>query len=72
MAIGPKKLLAEKLDASGADAIHIATEGPLGWVAHSYCLKRKLAFTTVFHTNFSEILNAVLKVPLSWGYALFC
>ena len=72
LTIGPKKLLAEKLDASGADAIHIATEGLLGWVAHSYCLKRKLAFTTVFHTNFPEILNAVLKVPLSWGYALFC
>ena len=36
-----------------------------------YCLKRKLAFTTAFHTKFPEIVNAAVKVPLSWGYALF-
>jgi glycosyltransferase involved in cell wall biosynthesis len=51
--------------------MHIATEGPLGWAARRYALRRKLAFTTAFHTKFPEILNAALKVPLSWGYALF-
>jgi len=71
LAVRPRKLLIEKLDALEPDAIHIATEGPLGWAARSYCLKRGLAFTTAFHTKFPEILNAALKVPLSWGYALF-
>jgi glycosyltransferase involved in cell wall biosynthesis len=59
------------LDTLQPDAIHLATEGPLGWAARRYCQKRKLAFTTAFHTKFPEILNAALRVPLSWGYALF-
>lgn len=71
LAIRPKKKIAELLKNSRADAIHIATEGPLGWAARSYCMKHDLAFTTAFHTKFPEILNAALKIPLSWGYALF-
>ena len=71
LAISPKELLTEKLDAFEPDAIHLATEGPLGWAGRAYCLKRKLAFTTAFHTKFPEIVNAAVKVPVSWGYALF-
>ena len=71
LAIRPAKLLNGKLDALQADAIHIATEGPLGWAARRYALRNKLAFTTAFHTKFPEILHAALRVPLSWGYALF-
>jgi glycosyltransferase involved in cell wall biosynthesis len=71
LAVRPKALLTNRLDAFAPEAIHIATEGPLGWAARSYCLKRGLRFTTAFHTKFPEILNAALKIPLSWGYALF-
>ena len=71
LAVSPRRGVTERLDAFEADAIHIATEGPLGWAARRYCLKRQLAFTTAFHTKFPEILNAALKIPLSWGYALF-
>lgn len=71
LAVRPKRGVREKLDAFEPDAIHIVTEGPLGWAARSYCLKRGLRFTTAFHTKFPEILHAALKVPLSWGYALF-
>jgi glycosyltransferase involved in cell wall biosynthesis len=71
LAIRPKKKMMQLLQNSHADAIHIATEGPLGWAARGYCLKHGLAFTTAFHTKFPEILNAALKIPLSWGYALF-
>jgi glycosyltransferase involved in cell wall biosynthesis len=71
LAIRPKKKIIQLLNDSQADAIHIATEGPLGWAARNYCVKHKLAFTTAFHTKFPEILNAALKIPLSWGYALF-
>ena len=71
LAVRPKRQLTEKLEAFQADAIHVATEGPLGWAARSYCLQRGLRFTTAFHTKFPEILHAALKIPLSWGYALF-
>ena len=71
LAVAPKRVLTQKLDAFAPEAIHIATEGPLGWAARSYCCKRSLQFTTAFHTKFPEILHAALKIPLSWGYALF-
>lgn len=71
LAIAPGKALARHLDAFRPDAIHLATEGPLGWAGRRHCLRRGLAFTTAFHTKFPEILHAALKVPLSWGYALF-
>lgn len=71
LAVSPAKKLAERLDAFEPDAIHLATEGPLGWAGRRHCLRRSLAFTTAFHTRFPEILHAALKIPLSWGYALF-
>ncbi|RYF40374.1 MAG: glycosyltransferase family 1 protein, partial [Comamonadaceae bacterium] len=71
LAVAPSRLLAQKLDAFQPDAIHLATEGPLGWAGRRYCLRRQLAFTTAFHTKFPEILHAAIKVPLAWGYALF-
>ncbi len=71
LAVRPEKALTRRLDAAGADAIHLATEGPLGWTARRYCLRRKLAFTTAFHTRFPEILKAALRIPLWLGYAVF-
>lgn len=71
LAVRPARALREKLVVFAPHAIHIATEGPLGWAARAYCLKRRLLFTTAFHTKFPEILNAALKVPHAWGYALF-
>ena len=71
LAVSPKRVLTEKLDSFAPQAIYIATEDPLGWAARSYCIKRRLRFTTAFHTKFSEILHAALKISLSWGYALF-
>lgn len=49
-------------------AIHIATEGPLGWAARRHCLKRGLPFTTSFHTRFPEYVKARWNVPLGWSY----
>ena len=71
LAVRPAKSLARRLDAIAPDAIHLATEGPLGWAARGYCLKRGLAYTTAYHTRFPEILKAALNVPLWIGYALF-
>lgn len=38
------------------DAVHIATEGPLGLAARRYCRRRGLPFTTAYHTQFPEYL----------------
>jgi glycosyltransferase involved in cell wall biosynthesis len=60
-----------ELKAFAPQAIHLATEGPLGSKGRKYCRARKLPFTTAFHTRFPEILNAALKVPTAWGYWWF-
>jgi glycosyltransferase involved in cell wall biosynthesis len=71
LAVSPGKKVAELLQAAAPDAIHLATEGPLGWAARRYCLRHRLAFTTAYHTRFPELLHAAIKVPLWMTYALF-
>jgi glycosyltransferase involved in cell wall biosynthesis len=61
--------LARLLNAFAPEAIHIATEGPLGLAARAYCVTRRRSFTTSFHTKFPEYLQARLGLPVSWGYA---
>jgi glycosyltransferase involved in cell wall biosynthesis len=51
------------------DAIHIATEGPLGLVARRFLLKRGIAFSTSLHTKFPEYVAARTRLPLSVGYS---
>ena len=67
----PGRRVADMLDAAAPDAIHIATEGPLGSAARAHCLRRGLAFTTAFHTRFPDILANALHIPERWGYAWF-
>lgn len=51
------------------EAVHIATEGPLGLAARSLCLKWKMPFTTSYHTKFPEYIKARFPfIPLSWPY----
>ncbi|MBS1990084.1 MAG: glycosyltransferase family 1 protein [Cyanobacteria bacterium SZAS LIN-3] len=69
LAYGSKRRLRAMLDEFGADAYHISTEGPLGLQARRYCLKKKVPFTTAFHTRFPEYLRAKCKVPESISYA---
>ena len=58
------------LDEEQPDAIHIATEGPIGWAARSWCLKRDRPFTTSFHTRFPDYVSVRSGVPTSWGWAV--
>ena len=52
------------------DAIHIATEGPIGFAARWYCKveKRSIPHNTSYHTKFPEFLHSYWKIPISWGY----
>jgi glycosyltransferase involved in cell wall biosynthesis len=54
----------------GYDAIHVATEGPVGWAVRGACQKLGFAFTTSYHTRFPEYLRARAPVPERWSYAL--
>jgi len=71
LAIRPYAGLKQRLDQFAPQAIHVATEGPLGWAARRYCLQKKVPFSTAYHTRFPEILKAALRIPLWAGYALF-
>ncbi|WP_114087721.1 glycosyltransferase family 1 protein [Thalassospira profundimaris] len=68
LAIFARRKLSRMIDAMQPVAIHIATEGPLGQAARAYCLKRKLPFSTAYHTRFPEYLHARTKLPLSISY----
>jgi glycosyltransferase involved in cell wall biosynthesis len=57
-----------KIEAANADAVHIATEGPLGLIARRWCRKNGVPFSTAYHTQFPEYLRARLPVPLRWSY----
>lgn len=60
--------LAKMLDGFRPDAIHISVEGPLGMAARGYCNKRKLPYTTAYHTMFPEYVNLRTGIPVSWIY----
>lgn len=70
LALRPGRALARMVEAAQPCAIHIATEGPLGWAARRYCLRRRVPFTTAYHTKFPEYIQARFRVPLPLSYAV--
>jgi len=69
IAVSPGRKLRRMIDDLGPDAIHIATEGPLGFAARRYCLTRGRPFTTAYHTRFPEYIRDRAPIPLSLSYA---
>ena len=69
LALWPGPRLARLLDELAPDAIHIATEGPLGLAARHHCLRHGFSFTTAYHTQFPEYLALRTPIPLRWSYA---
>ncbi len=65
----PARKIADLMAGFRPDAIHIATEGPLGVAARRLCLARALPFTTSFHTRFPEYIHARFGVPPQLLYA---
>src|SRR5690606_10392702 len=70
LALRPGSKLRALLDAFTPECIHIATEGPLGWAARAYCLRRGLPFTSAYHTQFPQYLRLRAPIPLRLSYAL--
>jgi glycosyltransferase involved in cell wall biosynthesis len=56
LALLPYKKLSQLIDDFAPDGIHIATEGPLGWAARKYCVKRNIGYSSAYHTHFPDYL----------------
>ena len=69
LAMGAFEKVQQRFKAFEPEAIHIATEGPIGLAARRICLEWKLPFTTSYHTRFPEYVSARLPLPLAAGYA---
>jgi glycosyltransferase involved in cell wall biosynthesis len=68
LAIIPRHKMAQMLDGFQPEAIHIATEGPVGLVGRRYCITHRLPFNTAYHTRYPEYLRARWKMPLVFSY----
>lgn len=70
LALTPPGSVGRRLKELSPDAVHIATEGPLGFAARSYCVKQGVPFTTAYHTQFPDYLARRTHLPASlfWPY----
>lgn len=71
LSITTSRHIENRIEALRPDALHIATEGPLGWAARNAAVRRKWSFTTAYHTRFPEYVHARIRLPVSWSYTLF-
>src|SRR5215831_10296917 len=70
VALPNRREIARRIEAAAPEAIHIATEGPIGWAVRGYCLRHKLAFTTSYTTRFPEYVSVRTGIPTAVGYAV--
>lgn len=69
LALFAKRDVERRMALFGPEAVHIATEGPLGQAARALCLRWGMPFTTSYHTKFPEYIKArVPFIPMSLAY----
>jgi glycosyltransferase involved in cell wall biosynthesis len=69
LALLPRRRLIRLIEAFRPEALHIATEGPLGIAARRWAKQTDFAFTTAFHTLFAEYVKARTGFPVGPIYA---
>jgi glycosyltransferase involved in cell wall biosynthesis len=69
LAVAPGAHVARQLRAFRPQAIHVATEGPVGLAVRGYCRARGVPFSTSYHTRYPEYLRARWPIPLAATYA---
>ena len=69
LALLPRRRLVRMIEAFKPEALHIATEGPLGMAARSWAKRTGFGFTTAFHTRFAEYVKARTGLPVRPLYA---
>jgi glycosyltransferase involved in cell wall biosynthesis len=65
----PYRKVRRLLEEFRPDAIHISTEGPIGWAGRRYCVQNDFPFTTTYHTRFPEYVRLRAPIPLALSYA---
>jgi glycosyltransferase involved in cell wall biosynthesis len=71
LALPLRNSVARRIEALAPDAIHIPSEGPLGWAARYYCRRRGLKFTTSYQTQLPEYVSKYAPpVPVGLPYAV--
>ena len=68
LALFPGREVARRIDAFEPQAVHIATEGPLGLAARRHCLRIGQPFSTAYHTQFPEYVHARCRLPVFVSY----
>lgn len=73
LALPTPQAVGRRLRAFEPEAIHIATEGPIGLCARHYCVRAGIPFTTSYHTHFPKYLRMRMRVPeaLTWPLMRF-
>ncbi|MBB4291089.1 glycosyltransferase involved in cell wall biosynthesis [Rhizobium leguminosarum] len=69
LSIASYRRVAREIEKHNPSYVHIATEGPLGLTARRWCLRKRMPFSTSYHTRFPEYVSARLPIPQSWLYA---
>lgn len=66
LALARAAVVGRRIEAFGAEAIHLATEGPVCLAARTYCLQQGLPFTTAYHTQFPDYVAARTGANPAW------
>jgi glycosyltransferase involved in cell wall biosynthesis len=70
LALPSRRGIEDRVEANRPDAIHIATEGPIGFAVRAYCHRHGRRFTTSYTTRFPEYISARLPIPAEWIYTV--
>lgn len=70
LSLARARTIGERIEQFGADAVHLATEGPLCIQARRWCRRKGRPFTTAYHTQFPEYLAKRTKLSprIFWPY----
>ena len=68
LAAWPWRRVRNILDDFRPDAVHVATEGPIGLAGRAWCRSRGIAFTSSFHTRFPEYVRLRAPIPEGWTW----
>jgi glycosyltransferase involved in cell wall biosynthesis len=69
VALATPRRISRRIEQAAPDHVHIATEGPIGWLTRRYCLAKERLFTTSYHTRFPEYIRARTGIPERLTYA---
>jgi glycosyltransferase involved in cell wall biosynthesis len=69
LAFPGRRQIAQRIEQAKPDAIHVATEGPIGHAVRAYCRRHDRPFTSSYTTRFPEYISARVPIPQSLIYS---